>query len=149
MTFTINDFFLDSSVLIEFNKGTKVRHFSSFMSNDLFRCFINETVISEFLFHFLAHNGKKSPQSIHSSKQIAEVFENSRQYKLISVCHFLHSDNRIVKMVPILMSKYNLLPNDAIILATCKLHNIKQLVSHDTDFILPCKEEGIDLFREE
>jgi predicted nucleic acid-binding protein len=47
------------------------------------------------------------------------------------------------------MSKYNLLPNDAIILATCKIHNITKLASHDSDFILPCKAEGIELLREE
>ncbi len=115
MTFTINDFFLDSSILIEYNKGAKVRLFSSLMSNDLFRCFISETVVSEFLFYFLAHNGKKSPQALHSSNQIAEVFKNSSQYKLISVCHFLPSDEKIITMVPLLMAKYNLLPNDAII----------------------------------
>ena len=45
------------------------------------------------------------------------------------------------------MSKYNLLPNDAIILATCKLHGITQLASHDTDFIDPCKAEGIELLK--
>jgi predicted nucleic acid-binding protein len=149
MTFTINDFFIDSSVLIEYNKGTKVRIFSSLMSNDLFRCIINETVVSEFFFYFLAHNGRKSPQAIHSSNQIAEVFDNSSQYKLISVCHFLPSDTRIIRLVPLLMAKYNLLPNDAIILACCKLNHIKQLVSHDTDFVIPCKAEGIELLRED
>ncbi len=149
MTFTINDFFIDSSILIEYNKGTKVRLFSSLMSNDLFRCIINETFVSEFLFHFLAHNGKRSPQAVHSSNQIAEVFKNSRQYKLISVCHFLPFDTRIISLVPLLMAKYNLLPNDAIILASCKLNHIKQLVSHDTDFIIPCKAEGIDLLQED
>jgi predicted nucleic acid-binding protein len=47
------------------------------------------------------------------------------------------------------MVKYNLLPNDAIILATCKLHAITKLASHDRDFIIPCKAEGIELLRED
>jgi predicted nucleic acid-binding protein len=51
-------------------------------------------------------------------------------------------------LTPIFMSKYNLLPNDAIILATCKMHNITKLASYDTDFIVPCQEEGIELLRE-
>jgi len=149
MTFTTNDYFIDSSVLIEYNKKNKVNIFSTLMANDIFRCFINETVVRKFLFHFLAHNGNKSPQSIHSSKKIGEVFQNSRQYKLINTCLFLSTDKRLFTIVPKLMSTYNLLPNDAIILATCKIHNIPNLVFHDTDFIIPCRGEGIELVREE
>ena len=52
-------------------------------------------------------------------------------------------------MVPAFMITYNLLPNDAIILATCKIHGITQLASHDSDFILPCAAEGIELLRED
>ena len=52
-------------------------------------------------------------------------------------------------MVSMFMANYNLLPNDAIILATCKLHGITQLASHDSDFIIPCQAEGIELLREE
>jgi predicted nucleic acid-binding protein len=47
------------------------------------------------------------------------------------------------------MAKYNLLSNDAIILATCKLHNIPNLASHDSDFEEACKGEGITLLKEE
>ncbi len=45
--------------------------------------------------------------------------------------------------------KYNLLPNDAIILAICKIHGIIQLASHDKDFVEPCKQEGITLLTED
>ncbi len=51
MMFTINDYFIDSSVLIEYNKGNKLRLFSELSANDIFRCFVNKTVLSEFLFH--------------------------------------------------------------------------------------------------
>ena len=149
MTFTINDVFIDSSILIECNKGNKVKLFVTLMANDIYRCYISETVVSEFLFHFLAHNGNKSPQSIHSSRKIAEVFSESKQFKLINTCSFLPTDKQIFTMVPMYMAKYNLLPNDAIILATCKLHGITQLASHDSDFIIPCQAEGIELLREE
>ena len=145
MMFTINDYFIDSSILIEYNKGNKLRLSSELSANDIFRCFVNETVLSEFLFHFLAYNGKKSPQTIHESNKIADVFALSDQYKLIKTCHFLETSKRLYSLVPSLMVKYNLLPNDAIILATCKLHGIKNLASHDKDFEIPCKAEGIDL----
>lgn len=135
--FTINDFFIDSSVLIEYNKGNKLRIFSELLANDIFRCLVNETVLSEFLFHFLAYNGNKSPQTLHETKQIASVFATSSQYKLIKTCHFIENDKRLYSVVPGLMAKYNLLPNDAIILAICKLHGIPNPVSHDSDFEVP------------
>ena len=148
MMFTINDYFIDSSVLIEFNKGNKLRLFSELLANDVFRCFVNEVVVSEFHFHFLAYNGNKSPQALHESKKIADVFAASSQYELIRFCHFIGNNKRLYQLVPSFMAKYNLLPNDAIILATCKLHGIPNLVSHDSDFEEPCKAEGIILLRE-
>ena len=44
-----------------------------------------------------------------------------------------------------LMENYNLKPNDALILATCKYYQVPYLVSLDTDFEKPCKGEGITL----
>jgi len=44
------------------------------------------------------------------------------------------------------MKQYNLLPNDALILATVKINYIDILASYDKkDFENPCKEEGIKL----
>ena len=43
------------------------------------------------------------------------------------------------------MATYNLLPNDALIMATCKLHNITQLASYDGDFATACAGEGCRL----
>jgi len=45
------------------------------------------------------------------------------------------------------MQKHNLLPNDAIILASCKLQDVKVLASHDSDFLKACTAEGIQLIR--
>jgi predicted nucleic acid-binding protein len=61
----------------------------------------------------------------------------------------LRNDPSFFNLVPQLMIKYNLLPNDAIILATCKIHSITKLASHDSDFIIPCKAEGIELLTED
>jgi len=45
------------------------------------------------------------------------------------------------------MVKYGLLPNDAMILATCKFYGIKYLVSFDSDFEKACEGEGIRLLK--
>ena len=44
-----------------------------------------------------------------------------------------------------MMRKYNLLPNDALILASCKAQNIAVLGSHDSDFTAACAAEWIRL----
>ncbi len=44
-----------------------------------------------------------------------------------------------------MMKKYNLLPNDAIILASCRENKIKVLASYDSDFKTVCKNENIVL----
>ncbi len=44
-----------------------------------------------------------------------------------------------------MIEKHNLKPNDAIILSTCKYYGISYLISLDSDFEKPCKEEGIKL----
>jgi predicted nucleic acid-binding protein len=43
------------------------------------------------------------------------------------------------------MKKHNLLPNDAIILAACKIQKVHVLASYDSDFFKACAEEGIRL----
>ena len=52
----------------------------------------------------------------------------------------------VCKLVTKKKKKYNLKPNDALILATCKHYGIKYLISIDkNDFTIPCKKEGIIL----
>ncbi|MHA1348886.1 MAG: PIN domain-containing protein [Candidatus Odinarchaeia archaeon] len=46
------------------------------------------------------------------------------------------------------IEKYGLLPNDALILATCKFYGVNYLVSFDSDFREVCKGEGITLIDE-
>ena len=149
MMFMTNSIFIDSSVLIEYNKGTKIKLLSSLLNSQQNICYINETVISEFLYHFLAKNSDISPKTLQRKNQIVNVFERSKQYTIIHLFSFLATDESILNLVPSFMQQYNLLPNDAIILATCKIHNISQLASHDKDFTETCKGDGIELLREE
>lgn len=146
--FMTNRIVIDSSILVEYVKNIKVKLLDSLLLNQ-FSCHINETIISEFYFHFLKLSTGKAPATLQSSGKIKEVMESNKNYLLINAFEFLPNDRRLIHEVPILMQKYNLLPNDAIILATCKIHHITKLASHDTDFIIPCKAEGIELLREE
>jgi len=149
MTFTTNRVLIDTSILVEYIKGTKTELLSKLIEDSSISCCINETIISEFLYQFLKVTGGTSPQSLQSSGKIASLFSQSEEYAILKLFHVIPSDDSYNNFVPYLMATYNLLPNDAIILATCKIHNITKLASHDTDFIIPCKEEGIELLRED
>lgn len=140
---------MTQAFLVEYVKNTEVKLLDSILANQSLSVYVNETIISEFYFHFLKISTGKAPATLQSLGRIGEVIESDKNYLLINVFEFLPNNRILINEVPFLMLKYNLLPNDAIILATCKIHNITKLASHDSDFILPCAAEGIEPLREE
>lgn len=147
---TNNKIFIDSSVLIEALKGNKNKFYSDLISNNDHELFINDIVVSEYLYFVLGFSAGISSRTLKERQQISETLSaNETLTSVLSDFSFAGGNFSILSMAPSLMKKHNLLPNDAIILATCKIHNITKLASHDTDFILPCQSEGIELLREE
>ncbi|MEO8819915.1 MAG: type II toxin-antitoxin system VapC family toxin [Ginsengibacter sp.] len=143
-----NKIFLDSSVLIEYLKGNKTGFYKSLISDLSNDFFINDIVVSEYLYYILGFSSGVSPRTLQQKRKIKEtVEEESKIINTIKDFKFVSPDETIFIMVPEYMSKYNLLPNDAIILATSKLHGTK-LASHDSDFIIPCQSENIELIRD-
>ncbi len=67
--------------------------------------------------------------------------------RLLAKLTFLEPGAAVVPLYLQLMQQYNLLPNDALILATCKLNGITQLASYDADFDTVCRDEGIWLIK--
>ncbi len=135
---------IDSSLLIEFVKGNKVRLLTNLLSDEENEYCINETVVSEYLFYLLKITANISPLSVQSAKNIGEVLEQAGTYNLLQRFSFLVTKEDLVMLVPHFMSKYNLLPNDAIMLATCKMHGITKLASHDTDLPLLARKKELN-----
>jgi uncharacterized protein len=143
-----NKIFLDSSIFIEPLKGNKVNFYQSLISDLRLDLFINDIVVSEYLYYILAFNSEVSPKTLQRKGKIRQAMES--EFEIINALNnftFLSGNQSFLSEVPQLMAKYNLLPNDATILATCKLHGIK-LASHDSDFIFPCRQENIELLRD-
>lgn len=143
----ISNLVLDSSILIEYAKNNRTElldHLIAIMPAGL--C-INSVVLSEYMYHWLGNNGGKSPRSLQQSRQIGNVLQSGDQTGFLSQFTILPSDNRIVPIYFSLMQKYNLLPDDALIIATAKLHGIPAIASHDDDFIPACQGENIQLIR--
>lgn len=107
---------------------------------------INYTVISEYTYYLLAIEGHKSPRSIKESREISEVLSRDYPAPFLSIFSIVPSSNDVTAVFLDMMSRHNLLPNDALILADCKLNNIDALASYDVkDFATACRQESIKL----
>ena len=137
--------FVDSSVLVEHIKGSRTDFIPFFASQDLV-LHINSTVVSELLFHIVAIRSDKSPLTVKRKGLISSYLDESEASMFLRQFSVLSVDTDITSAVPDLMVKHNLLPNDALILATCLRHKVPYLASYDvTDFASACAAEGIVL----
>jgi len=140
--------FVDSGIFVEYVKGRRVDFFEYLINKDV-ELFINQVVLSEFLFHFIGTIGNKSPLTIKESGKIAECFKVHNPIDMLPGVEVLNHTSEISNFTIEFIKQFNLLPNDALILATCKFHNLKYLASFDSDFEVPCKTLGIRIFKVE
>jgi predicted nucleic acid-binding protein len=139
--------FIDSSILVEYIKGNNTELFDYLLESDT-KLVSNPIVFSEYIFYFLALAGNKSPLAIKEKSKIPGLLKENYPLAIFSTIEILKVDENITVLSFELMQKHNLLPNDALILATLKLNEIKYLVSFDkNDFEKPCKKESIKLIK--
>jgi len=142
---TMNNIFLDSSVLVEFRKGSRTALLEALLADDRVTPCISQVVASEYLFHHLAIFGGKSPLSIKSNKDIETIMLQHNPYPFLSLFRWLEDDFGILQLAVEAMTKHGMLSNDALIIASCRRHNIQAIASFDADFQLVCASEGLDL----
>ena len=138
--------FLDTSILVEYRKGTKTELLDALIDRQYQLCY-NQIVLSEYLFVVLAHYGQKSLRTLKMAYYIPQLLDEHDFESLLKPLTFLELvDASVVSNTPRLMRTYNLLPNDAIIFSHCKSAGISYLASFDaTDFATSCRAEGITL----
>ncbi|WP_010479593.1 type II toxin-antitoxin system VapC family toxin [Thermococcus zilligii] len=140
----MKDLLVDSSVLIEYFKGNEraVKLLESFENADVV-LHINDVVFSEVVYILLGHYLGRSPRTTKGNPEklppeIEEVFEVLAAFGFIPVVQ-----STVFKAMA-LIQKYAMLPNDALILATCVEHGFS-LVTLDEDFKAPAEGEGVPL----
>lgn len=69
--------FLDSSLLIEWRKGTRTALLQEILEKPELAPCINHIVVSEYLFHHLALFGGKAPLTLKESVQIAPLLREN------------------------------------------------------------------------
>ena len=147
MTSITSDVFLDSSILVEYERSDRTELLDYLCERNQYRLYINETVLSEYAFQMLALYGHKAPLTLKVSRQIQATLNKADLEPVLIQFAFLSNSPSVVPLYLHFMATYNLLPNDALILATCQLHGITQVASFDTDFAPACAGEGIRLIR--
>jgi predicted nucleic acid-binding protein len=136
--------FIDSGILIEYEKQTKTELLEYLIVNG-YHIYINPVVVSEYLYKLLGIIGGRSPLSIRESGKINDTLSKHDTKLFLSNFEVLPIPDMALPLAVDFMSTYNMLPNDAIILASCKLQNVDMLASHDKDFTAACIAEGIKL----
>lgn len=134
--------FLDTSVLIEYIKGNKTE-FLDYLFTQNVDCCINHIVYSEFIYNYLGLMSGKSPMSLREAAMVSVVLNETEPYEFIQGFEVLSMGEEILVKSYEIMKKYDFLPNDAMILATCLHYNLRLLGSFDSDFIKACGGEGI------
>ncbi|MBC7569691.1 MAG: PIN domain-containing protein [Spirosoma sp.] len=142
-----NKLFLDSSILVEWAKKTKPSLFNNLAGQTNYTLCISQIVLSEFVYYWLAIGGGKAPVTLKQDGAIPAVFQAHNPLDLLAQMTWLDAGPDIIPLHLRLMQQYNLLPNDALILATCILNNVTQVASFDADFAPACAGEGIRLIR--
>ncbi|TAG06407.1 MAG: PIN domain-containing protein [Cytophagia bacterium] len=140
--------FLDSSVLIEYEKSTFTKLLDVLQEQE-HQLYINTIVVSEYLYKLIAIIGQRSPMSVCESRKIRETLEKHDTMEFLSAFEYLPVPVEAVPLSIELMKKYNLLPNDALILGSCILQGIKVLASHDSDFGAACQAENMLFLNDE
>lgn len=73
------------------------------------------------------------------------ILQQDDPTSFLSLFTYLPDSPALLPLTIQFMSNYNLLPNDALILAACKYHGVPALASFDPDFSAACRGEGIQL----
>jgi predicted nucleic acid-binding protein len=131
----MNGVFIDSTIFLDYLKGNE--RAKTFLENHQYSgvagC-INPIVFSEVLYVYIkAITGKRSfelkakPELV-KTLELSDILEFLGRYKMLQV------DEAVKNEVGEIIKNYGLLPNDALIAATCKHFGITQIATFDEDF---------------
>ena len=135
----MNSAFIDSNIIIKYFAGdTAVKDVLTPVINYEVEGYVNSIVYSEVIYIVIklltpkkAYELKGQPETIRNTiKAISKHIEFIRTYfKELEI-------NDKVKQIAIeIMKEYGLLPNDALIAATCKHYGIDVILTFDEDFM--------------
>jgi len=132
----MNGVFIDSNIFLKILEGDITTKNMLLKLNSEKKLFRNTIVYSEVLYVFLRlSTGKKS----FEIKKIPELIRSKcpqlkKVSSLLEIAENLSITTAVEKISADFIQEYGLLPNDALIAATCKHYEIKRIATLDSDF---------------
>ena len=134
----MNSVFIDSNIIIKYFAGdVQARDILKPVINGEVRGFINNIVFSEVLFIAIklltglkAYELRKNPETIQ--KTLETINDNIRFLRDYFI--ELEINDKVKELALEIMKEHGLLPNDALIAATCRYYKINTLATFDEDF---------------
>ena len=143
--------FVDSSVIVEYLKDNEraVDLMNAILNRIDLEAYVNDVVYSEVAYIYIRTKSGKSHLTLKKNKSVVSSIGKeflSSVYPIFDVLNFLVVNKDVISIANDFIKEYGLLPNDALILATCKYYKIECLATLDVeDFKEPCIREGIVL----
>ena len=140
--------FLDSSVLVEYRKGSRTDLLDKLLDDESIELVISQVVASEYLYYLIAIFGGKAPLTIKGAGEIGKTIRQGNPNELLEKLEWAADNKQVMLKASEIMEAYNLLPNDALILSICLVHHIKYIASFDSDFFEACNDLNIKLLQD-
>lgn len=123
--------FIDSTVFLKTLEGdTRARNFLG----DSERIFTNSMVFSEVIYVYLKLKTGLRSYELKKRQDVVKSTDLSKVVRLLQLCDNLPLNDEICKISIKIMNTYGLLPNDALIAATCKFYGMEEIATSDEDF---------------
>lgn len=116
-----NRIFLDSSILVEWSKGRQTDLLNHLLADERYELCISQAVLSEYTYYLLIIEGGKAPLTLKRDGTIPQLIQQHNPGPFLQGMIVLSNGNELIPEYLRLIEQYNLLPNDALILATCHL----------------------------
>ncbi|ADT85062.1 type II toxin-antitoxin system VapC family toxin [Thermococcus barophilus] len=138
-------FFIDSNVILNYFYGDENAREIIEIAESIGEIFINGIVLTEVSIRYVKDKTGEKSYTLKHKPELVKNVDKSPLYAVLGKFLYLPDNVLIGEDAVTLMDIYGILPNDAIILATCKFYGIKYLISFDSDFREACEKEGITL----
>ncbi len=127
--------FFDSNVLIRHLTGDrKAKALVDKVEAGLIHGYINQVVVSEVVYVYLRLSTKVDVKALKKNPTLCKEVSLDPVYELLELFNELASSKAITEISRKIIADYGLLPNDALIAATCKHYGIKKIATFDEDF---------------
>lgn len=136
-------FFIDSNVILNYFYGDKNAKEIIERVENVGEIFINGIILTEVSIRYLKDETNKRSYTLKHKPELIKNVDKSPLYAILGKFLYLPDNVLIGEDAVTLMDIYGLLPNDAIILATCKFYGIKYMISFDSDFRGACKKREL------